>query len=184
MIRKVTVGLAAALVLTLGACSAGEQQGFSSADRGKVEARIAQLDAEVSKGNLAGALDVVPPRLLRTMAERTGASEAEIKTAVQQMVAAQMQYISIVSFDMDLKNAEPQKTANGERTYLLIPTVTVMEAAGVGKVKTTTSTLALEDEGEWYLIRIDDQNQVAIVKELWPEFAAVQFPEGKTEPVQ
>jgi hypothetical protein len=183
MIRSILVGAVAALSIGLSACQPSTE-GFSADDRAKVEARIAQLDAEISKGNLASALDVVPPRLLRTMAERTGASEADIKAAVREMVAAQMQSISIVSFDMDLKAAEPQKSADGTRTYLLIPTVTVMEAAGVGKVKTTTSTLALEDEGEWYLVRIDDQNQVAMVKELWPELAAVEFPNGVTERLQ
>lgn len=184
MIRTFTAGLAAALVLSLGACGAGEQNGFSSADRAKVEARIAELDRVVSSGNLAGAIDVVPPRLLQTLAQRAGATEAELKAALQQLVAMQLQGVTVVSYDMDLKAAPPTKTPTGDRTYLLIPTTLVMDVPGAGRIKSTSSTLAIEDGEEWYLIRVDDQNQVAILKELWPEFAQVTFPTGTTEQVQ
>ena len=46
---------------------------------------------------------------------------------------------------------------------------------------TRNQTLALKDEGVWYMIRIDDQNQINMIRELWPEFAGVDFPLGTME---
>jgi len=158
-----------------------EVKGFSSADRAKVEARVADLNRMMAAGDMAGAMDVVPPRLFQTIAARAGVSEAEFRAAMREMIAAQMQSVSLVSYNMDMAAATPIRTPDDARTYLLIPTMTVMEVNGQ-RVKSTTSTLALEDEGEWYLIRVDDANQVALIRELWPEFAAVEFPVGTTEP--
>lgn len=164
--------------------AAQEAEGVSAADRAKVEARIDQLDRSMSSGDLAGAMDVVPPRVFQTIAQRAGATEDQLRAAVREMVATQMQGVTIVAYDMDLAGAPPIRTPDGSRTYLLIPTTTVIEISAGMRVKSTTSTLALEDGGEWYLIRIDDGNQVAVVKELWPEFAPIQFPAGTTEQIQ
>lgn len=185
MIRSIRAAAVAAVCLAAVACQqapagAQEVEGFSSADRAKVEARVAQLDRSVSSGDLAAAIDVVPPRIFQIIAQRAGATEDELRTAIRQMVATQMQGVTVESYDMDLA-APPTRTPDGKRTYLLIPTTTVMAIPGVGRVRSTTSTLALEDGGEWYLVRIDDANQVAILKELWPEFSPVEFPAGTTE---
>ena len=186
MIRSIRAAAVAIVCLAVIACQqapagAQEVEGFSSADRAKVEARIAQLDRSVSSGDLAAAIDVVPPRIFQIVAQRAGATEDELRTAIRQMVATQMQGVTVESYDMDLSAAPPTRTPDGKRTYLLIPTTTVMAFPGVGRVRSTTSTLALEDGGEWYLVRIDDANQVAILKELWPEFSPVEFPAGTTE---
>lgn len=189
MSRSICAGVIAALCLALAGCqqseaSPQEVEGFSSADRAKVEARVAQLDRSVSGGDLAAAIDVVPPRIFQTIAQRAGATEDQLRTAIREMVSSQLQGVTVESYDMDLAAAPPTRTPDGTRTYLLIPTTTVMAIPGVGRVKSTTSTLALEDGGEWYLVRIDDANQVAILKEIWPEFAPIQFPAGATEPLQ
>lgn len=188
MIRSIRATVVAVLCLGNIACqptsaAAQEVEGFSAADRAKVEARIDQLDRSMSAGDLAAALDVVPPRVFQTVALRAGATEEQLRAAVRQMVATQMQGVTFISYDMDLVGASPIRTPDGSRTYLLIPTASVIEISGI-RVRTTTTTLALEEGGEWYLIRIDDQNQVAVVKELWPEFAPIQFPAGTSERLQ
>ena len=108
--------------------------------------------------------------------------EVDLKAATREMVATEMQGVTFVSIDTDLGSAAPLRTPDGSRTYLLIPTIFVMDIPGAGRIRSTTSTLALKDGGEWYLIRIDEQNQV-VLKELWPEFAPVQFPVAVLERV-
>ena len=184
MMRSIVTSAVAVLSLGLTAHQSQAQEGFSAADRAKVEARIADLDRSISSGNLAGALDVLPPRLFQAIAQRAGVTEEELRAAVRQMAEAAMQEVRLVSYAMDLSAAPPMRTPDGTRTYLLIPTTTVLGLPDGSRMRSTTSTLALEDGGEWYLIRIDDQNQIAIVRELWPEFGPVQFPTGTTEPVQ
>lgn len=200
MIRTICVGLAA--LLSVGVAGrpqaaaqmpvrpdsvqriafAAVEEGLSSADRAKVEARVAELNRLASAGDMFGAFDVVPPRIIRTLSERAGVSEGEFRAAMRELVNTQMQGVNLVSFKVDLAAASTARTPNGARTYLLIPTSTVVQVGG-GRVRVNTSTLALEDEGEWYLIRVDDANQVALIRELWPEFAPVEFPTGTMEPV-
>jgi hypothetical protein len=52
-----------------------------------------------------------------------------------------------------------------------------------GKIKATSSTLGLLDEETWYLVRVEDAQQVEILKEVYPAFADVEFPTGSMEPV-
>lgn len=160
-----------------------EAASFSAADRARIEARIEDLDGLIMSGNLAASLDVVPPRLFQAIARRAGASEGELRAALRDMIATQTQGITVVSYEMDLAAAPPTKTPDGTRTYLLIPTTNIMQVEGVGRVRAITSTLALKDQGEWYLIRVDDANQIALIREIWPEFAQVDFPTGTTEPI-
>ena len=184
MIRSIgAAAVALVLAVDVAACQPAAE-GFSAADRARVEARIAHLDQTISSGNLAGAMDVVPPRLFRAIAQRAGITEEQLRQAMRDVVESQMGGVTIVSYDMDLAAAPPLRTPEGNRTYLLIPTSTVVGLPDGSRVKSSNVTLALQDEGEWYLIRVDDQNQVAILKELWPEFGPVHFPAGKTEPVQ
>jgi hypothetical protein len=77
---------------------------------------------------------------------------------------------------MDLAGAETH--VSGDRTWLLIPTWTEMTVEGAGRVRFETRTLALEDDGEWYLVRVEDAPQAAMLREVYPEFAEVEFPAG------
>lgn len=158
-------------------------QDFSDADRARVAARIAHLDTVVSSGDLAGAMEVVPPVLLRTIAERAGATEAQLLSTMREMIRTQLSGVTVAEYSMDLAAATPILTPDGARTYLLIPTTTIMDIAGAGRVRSQNHTLALEDGDEWYLIRVADPQQIALVRELWPAFTGVDFPAGVTSVV-
>ena len=73
---------------------------------------------------------------------------------IEQMTKA-LAEVKIEAFSMDLANAEYRELQTGE-PYALIPTETVMDAADNGQFKATSQTLALIDEGEWYLLRVNE----------------------------
>ena len=50
----------------------------------------------------------------------------------------------------------------------------------VGTLRSQTSTLALQDDGLWYLVRIDSPQQVALLRAAYPEFTGVDFPSGSS----
>lgn len=176
MLRTI-IGIA--LTVGLFACNnmVAQDDGFSAQDRAAVEARIAELDAVVSTGDIAGAVEVVPPRMLRQIASNAGVSENQLLDMIRQQSASISAGMEIESFDIDLDGAPPQLTPNGRREYLLLPTTSVI-AMGGQTVRSTTSTLALEDDGEWYLIRVDNPQQADLITEIWPEFEGVDFPTG------
>ncbi len=178
--RVLAVIAAAGFCMMVGSASA---QSFSDADRARVEARISQLDAVISGGDLTGALEVVPPLMLQTIAERTGTTEAALVSAMREMIRIQLGDLTIVDYDMDLAAAVPTLTTDGSRTYLLIPTQLVMLVPDGRRFRVRSNTLAFEDGDDWYLVRVQEPSQVALVRELWPAFVDVEFPAGVTEAV-
>ena len=50
-------------------------------------------------------------------------------------------------------------------------------------MRSRVSTLGRVDGDTWYLVRTEDGQQVQMLKEIYPEFADVEFPKGAMEPV-
>lgn len=147
-------------------------------DRTEIATLAATLDRAISAGDMTAAMNIVPPRLLNEIARRAGMTPDQLRAATRQAMSAALEGVTVVSFDIDLAAAEELKTPDGSRAYLLIPTEIVMKAIGVGGMRSRSHTLAIEDEGEWYLISVDEAPQIALVRQLWPEFAGVDFPTG------
>lgn len=173
------IGLAAWLL----AGSIGIQvhaQEIAPADRTAIESRIAAFDAAMKAGEMARSIDFIPPRLLRTMADKVGLPEAKLKDMVAAQAAAAVDGMTFLSFGMDLSAAKIVATPDKSRTYMLIPTQSVIAIPDAGKMQSKTSTLALKDEGQWFLVRIDNAQQVALLRSAYPEFSGVDFPSGST----
>ena len=151
-------------------------------DRGAVEVLIAQVDAAMEDGDMMAAMDVVPPALLDAMAEATGLSTEAMREAMEAALEQAMAEVEIVSSEMRLADAEEAETSEG-RPYLLVPTETVMKVADQ-TLRNESDTLALEDGGAWYLVRIDDVSQIAMVQQVYPDFAGVEFPRGRMSVVE
>lgn len=146
-------------------------------------ARIESFDAAMKASDMSQVMDVVPPKVLDKIAANFNVTTEQLIEATQQQMDQVMKDVEIVSFGMDLKAAEFLETADGT-PYALIPTETVMDMGEAGgKLKASTSTLGLFDEETWYLVRVEDAQQVAILKEVYPAFADVEFPTGSMEPV-
>lgn len=147
-------------------------------------ARIESFDAAMKASDMSQVMDVVPPKVLDKIAAGFHVTTEQLIEATQQQMDQVLKDVKIVSFGMDLDAAEFLETADGT-PYALIPTETVIdmgEQAG-GKTKASSSTLGLFDEETWYLVRVEDAQQVAILKEVYPAFADVEFPTGSMEPV-
>ena len=57
-----------------------------------------------------------------------------------------------------------------------------MDAGGADKVLMRAPTLALLDGNEWYLIRTNDPQLISVLREAYPDYAGVEFPEAIMEP--
>ncbi|WP_439473272.1 hypothetical protein [Brevundimonas sp.] len=179
MIRSILLLLAATLSIALSGGPAFAQS-VTDADRAQIQARIDELSGLINQGDLAGAIDVVPPRLRYLIANRFGIPRDQIKPAMRQVLGPMLEQVHIDNFGMNLAAAQEMTTPTGGRTYLLIPTWTEMTVQGVGRIRADTQTLAWQDDGQWYLIRIEDAPQQAMLREAYPELAGVDFPLGTT----
>lgn len=145
--------------------------------------RVDGFDAAMRANDMVAVLGVVPPKVLDRIAASNGITIEQLMVATQQQLDQAMQSITLVSFEMDLKAAEFITLADGT-PYALIPTETVMDLGEAGgKYRARSSTLGMLDGETWYLVRTEDPQQAALLKEVYPAFADVEFPAGSMEPV-
>ncbi len=174
------VGIAA-LVVGLGTSAFAAE--LTDAQNAALQARIDGFDAAMAASDMAEIMGVVPPKVLEKIATTYGVTTEQLVAATQEQFTEVMKTVTFVSFDMDLEGATIATLPSGT-PYALIPTETVMDlGANGGKMRSTASTLGLLDGDTWYLVRTEDGQQVQMLKEIYPEFADVEFPKGAMEPV-
>jgi hypothetical protein len=59
-----------------------------------------------------------------------------------------------------------------------------MEAEGMGRMKVSSFTLGMLDQGVWYLVRTGDVAMVDILRQVYPQFVGVEFPGQTTTPLE
>lgn len=153
-------------------------------DRAAIASRVVEFNAMMNDGRIADSLDFLPPRLIRSIAHRFGVPESEVKLLVGKQIADAVAGVRFLSFTMNMQAATVNTTPDRQRAYMLIPTESQIAIPDVGALRSQTSTLALQDEGQWYLIRIDSAQQVALLRAAYPEFTGVDFPSGSSTMIE
>ncbi len=174
----------AALALILALAVPASAQDITAEQQQALDERVQSFDTAMRENDMQEVMGVVPPKVLERIAAQSGLSVDDLLAAMQAQMDEIMGTVEIVSFGMDLEGVEFTTFESGI-VYGMIPTETVIDLgkdAG-GKMRAKSDTLGLLDGDTWYLVRIDDPAQVAIIKEVYPEFADVEFPAGSVEPV-
>jgi hypothetical protein len=180
---RAIVRLLAVVAVAIGVAFPAFAQELTDAQRQGLADRIASFDAAMLANDMATVMGVIPPKVLEKIATTYNVTTEQLITAAQEQIDAAMAQVKLESFSMDLDSAEIAQLSDGT-TYALIPTETVIDMGEAGgKFRSTTKTLGLPEGDTWYLVRIDDAEQVAILKEVYPAFADVEFPAGTMEQV-
>lgn len=179
MFRRFLLLVAACLGLASGPAFA---QAIDASDRAEVQARVEQFAAVMTAKNYVAVYEIsMAPGLRAEFRKRYGVTDDQIRDAVVAGTAQAFEAVTLVDYTMDVAGASAAVTPNGQRGYLLIPTRTLMDVTGSGRVESRNNTLAIEDEGQWYLLRVDDASQVEFLRAAYPEFVGVDFPMGTAE---
>lgn len=150
--------------------------------RAALAARIESFDAAMQSSNMKDILGVVPPKVVGELAATYNVTVEQMVEGMQQQIDEAMKTVKLESFGMDLENAQFTTLPDGT-LYAFIPTETVMDMGESGKFRSKATTLGLLDGETWYLIRAEDPQQAAILKDIYPALADVTFPAGTMEPV-
>lgn len=150
------------------------------ADRAAIAARIASFERAFVANDTTEIVNVVPPRIITTIASTNGVPEALLRTEMAKLTREATRDVKVLSFGMSLDTAKFLTTPTG-RAYGLIPTQTVVQTKNGQKLQSNTQTLTLEDGGAWHLIRIDDARQTGLLREVYPDFKDVIFPKGSSK---
>lgn len=174
----------AALALLVALAVPAVAQDLTEAQQTALTERVESFDTAMRENDMQTVMGVVPPKVLEKIAAQSNLSVDDLLAAMQAQMDEIMGKVEIVSFGMELDGVE-YTTFDSGIVYGMIPTETVIDlgADAGGKMRATSKTLGLLDGDTWYLVRIDDPAQVAIIKEIYPDFADVEFPAGTVEPV-
>jgi hypothetical protein len=152
--------------------------------RAAVTEQVDALSADFSAGDIAATFDYVPDKLFAQIADSAGVPADVMMTMVKEQISTAMATVTVESFLMNMDTATYETTPDGSRQYVVIPTETIMTVEGAGKIRSTGNSLALEDEGSWYLISVDDPSQAQFLSGAYPEFEGVTFPAAVVTPAE
>ena len=165
-----------AVLLSVGG---GSARPLTEAESRSLAETAAAFDAAMHKADYETVFKTIPPRIMAHIAKSVGVDVDALRVVVIAQMKAALADVNLVSFGMDVSTAEHRELPSGE-PYVLIPTETVMDT-GNGKSVARSHTLALLDDGVWYLLRVSEAQQVTILRQVYPEFAEVEFPASSLE---
>ncbi len=172
MIARFTIRV---LGFVLGALVPAAARPLTDAETAALAGTVTEFNAAIGAGDYEAIIEVIPPPMLDHIAKQAGVPVDQLLVGLKGQMKEIFASVELVSFGMDVAAAEERELADGS-PYVLIPTNTVMEAEGLGRMKVDSFTLGLLDEGDWYLLRVSDVAMVGVLRQVYPQFIGVEFP--------
>jgi len=154
----------------------------TDADRASVAALINSATEDTLSGDMAGVMETMPPAIFEAMGESVGMSADDIRTLAMEQIESATHLVEFETVHMDLENARSGVSATG-RPYFLISTEVIMAVRGSGRIRGVSDTLALHDNGEWWLLRVESPTHRQWVADTFPDLANLPFALGVMEPL-
>lgn len=174
------VVLATAFAVAAWAPSLAVARSLEAKETAALTETVDAFNAAMSTQNFERVVQTIPPKVIGSLAVKAKVSSDQIREIVIDLMKSALATIKIESFGMDIKSAQFKELSTGA-PYALIPTTTLMDAGEKGRFQQKSHTLGLLDEGKWYLVRVSEVAQLVILREVYPEFAGVEFPQGSME---
>ncbi|MGC4026850.1 MAG: hypothetical protein QM744_17955 [Mesorhizobium sp.] len=151
-------------------------------ERQNLAAAVGKFDTAMRGSNLEAIPDSMPPKLFEHIARISNTTVEQLRASMVQQMKALFEAVKVESFSMDVEKAEYLELPGGE-PYALIPTETLIDTK-TQKVLAKSKTLGLLENDNWYLVRIDEPQQVKILREIYPVFESISLPAGTMEVVK
>lgn len=155
---------------------------LSPAEQERLRAQIERFTTALNAQDFETVGKTVPPKIFEFIASDAGVTVEQLRSALTAQMQMALAAVKITEFTMDARAISLTETPDGT-PYALIPTKTVMETGGQ-TIEAKSHTLALIDGSDWYLLRVSDQQQVTILRKVYPSFATVEFPDDSTQTVK
>ncbi len=155
---------------------------LSPAEQERLRAQIERFSTALNAQDFETVGKTVPPKIFEFIASDAGVTVEQLRSALTAQMQMALAAVKITEFTMDAQAISLTETPDGT-PYALIPTKTVMETGGQ-TIEAKSHTLALIDGSDWYLLRVSDQQQVTILRKVYPSFATVEFPDDSTQTVK
>ncbi|PIE13580.1 MAG: hypothetical protein CSA70_04730 [Rhodobacterales bacterium] len=171
------------LILALGACQPAVDQIQMAPTGGgstvveteraaRLRARVDGFNAAFHAGDYATVTSVMPPRLVARLAKRSGMSQRELRRLLTDTTAQLMKNTKLHSYSMQTNAPEIHQA--GAIHYAILPTTTDLTAYGK-RLKQSNNTLAIEEGGKWYLVRVEKPSHEVDIKAAYPELKSANI---------
>lgn len=172
------IALAGLLLLALAAAGpAAEARSMTPEERTALGTTVTDFNAAIAKLEYKTIVEVLPSCLIDMMVAQSGASADDMRKMLIEVMQQAMSSAKIEVFTLDLAKAEERALPSGD-PYVLIPTLTVV-VLGEKRVEERSQTLGMLNNGKWSLARLNDAQQMTVVKTACPAFAGETFPPGE-----
>lgn len=155
---------------------------LSPAEQDSLRTRIERFSTALNAQDFELVGTTVPPKIFEFIARDAGVTVEQLRGALTTQMQMALAAVKITEFTMDAQAITLAQTPDGT-PYALVPTKTVMETGGQ-TIEAKSHTLALIDGADWYLLKVSDQQQVTILRKVYPSFAEVEFPDDSMQPVK
>lgn len=154
---------------------------YDAQDQAIVKQKIDTITQSIEKQDYTPVINMMPPKVVAVLSQKANLSASELKALMikhsSSMMAGLKQAGGSTTYDADLSRAKIL-TSNTERDYLVIPTK--MHMIMQDKAFDMSGTLlAIQDEGQWYMMRIDNAQHLAIVSQAYPDMTGIEIFEPK-----
>ena len=157
-----------------------EARSLEDTEKAALSQTVSEFDAGMRNQNYERVIATVPPRVIAAIAKKAGIGVEELAPAMVQVMKSALAAVKVESFSMAMMSAQYKELSNGT-PYVLIPTETVIDAGDKGRISEKTHSLALQDDGKWYILRVNDVGNLMILRDVYPDFAGVELPSGSME---
>lgn len=141
-----------------------------------LEKAVEDYNAAFSQKNWLDIVGFIPPKIFEAL---TGTSRADLESVkaelASQLASALPTGVVIESFAMEVSGAAYKTMADGA-TLAFVPTTTnILVDPPSNRVRVKSQTLAIEDGGRWYLLRLSPEIR-NLVNQVYPDLSQIDLP--------
>jgi hypothetical protein len=183
-LRKLAWALVSAFVFMPAALTSSvEARSLAPAEKAALEKTVADFSAAMGAAKFDRVVATVPPRLLAVIATQSKVDPEKLRASMIEVMKQGLATVKLVSYAMDMAQAQHKALANGT-PYALVPTKTVLDLPDGSRLVNASHTVAVLDDGKWYLLSIEQPSQIILFRQAYPDFVNVEFPASSTEVVK
>jgi hypothetical protein len=151
----------------------------SAQERIRLNDTLNGFDASMRKMDMRSVFKALPPKILEQLRAKAKLSEDQLLDAVDKQFKEILSKVEIVEFKLKNENATFHDLGS-QLKYAMVPTVTTARVSGKLFVS-ESQTLAILEQGNWYLMRTNEPHILAVLVDVYPEFSGVNFLEAKSK---
>ena len=165
----------AALLFAFALVPTSSAAALSAEQEAALAQRIDSFEAALMATDMAGAIAVVPPKVVEHIAAKHNVTVAEVIAAGQVQLERTFGQAKLLAVELAYEPERLSILPDG-LTFATLPTRLKVDLGDErGIITATSETLGLLDGDTWYLVSLDNVEQVTVIRQLYPALAEIDF---------